>query len=164
MIEQNPIPAPPADNADFPLPEGLKERIPFHCTELLPHGAPFALIDTITDIWHDGGETVSVVHSDNPVADSQGHIGNEALIEYAAQSCAVIDSSLSDNERHPGFLVEVMDSRYGETASVGDEIKVRVSTSRKRGQFRVVVYHVCVNGKFAAEGSMKLCMVENDTL
>ena len=86
----------PKNNKPVLNHEELRARLPYPAVGLLPHGEPFALIDTIVDEWDQGGKTSSVVHPDHPLAGADGATGAETFIEYAAQTAAVLDALAGD--------------------------------------------------------------------
>ena len=137
----------------------LRKKLPFPAKGLLPHGEPFALIDTIVEEWDQGGRTSSVVHPDNPLAAADGSTGAETLIEYAAQACAALDAFQRQDKSFGGLLVEVVDSKYSVIPHVGDTVEVTISVQYDLGKWRGIAYQVSVNGKPAAEGMLKLFII-----
>ena len=136
--------------------EELRARLPFPAAGLLPHGEPFALIDTIVEEWDQGGKTSSVVHPDHPLAAADGSTGAETFIEYAAQSAAVLDAYQRQDKSFGGLLVEVVDSEYSAIPPVGDTVDVVINVQYDLGKWRGIAYQASVNGKPAAEGFLKI--------
>ena len=150
--------APKSEKPPIPHDE-LRKKLPFHAAGLLPHGEPFALVDTILEEWDQGGITSSVVHPDHPLLAADGTVGAETLIEYAAQSCAALDAFQRQDKSFGGLLVEVVDSKYTMLPRVGDTVKVTINVQYDLGKWRGIAYQTTVNGKPAAEGSLKLCII-----
>ena len=136
--------------------EELRARLPYPAAGLLPHGEPFALIDTIVDEWDQGGKTSSVVHPDNPLAAADGSTGAETLIEYAAQTCAALDAFQRGDKSFGGLLVEVVDSQYTAVPHVGDTVEVVINVQYDLGKWRGIGYEAFLNGTPAAKGTLKL--------
>jgi predicted hotdog family 3-hydroxylacyl-ACP dehydratase len=137
----------------------LRAKLPFPAADLLPHGEPFALIDTIVEEWDLGGKTTSVVHPDNPLAAADGSTGAETLIEYAAQTCAALDAFQRGDKSFGGLLVEVVDSQYTAVPHVGDTVEVVINVQYDLGKWRGIGYEASVNGKHAAKGTLKLFII-----
>ena len=150
--------APKSEKPPIPHDE-LRKKLPFPASGLLPHGEPFALVDTILEEWDQGGITSSVVHPDHPLLAADGTVGAETLIEYAAQSCAALDAFQRQDKSFGGLLVEVVDSKYTMLPRVGDTVKVTINVQYDLGKWRGIAYQTTVNGKPAAEGSLKLCII-----
>lgn len=149
--------------ATRPLPperhQELRAKLPFPAAGLLPHGEPFALIDTIVEEWDLGGKTSSVVHPDHPLAAADGSTGAETLVEYAAQACAALDAFQRGDKSFGGFLVEVVNSEYTAVPHVGDTVDVVINVEYDLGKWRGIAYEACVNGKPAGKGSLKLFII-----
>lgn len=136
--------------------EALRARLPYPAAGLLPHGEPFALIDTIVEEWDQGGKTSSVVHPDHPLAAADGSTGAETFIEYAAQSAAVLDAYQRQDKSFGGLLVEVVDSEYSSIPHVGDTVDVVINVQYDLGKWRGIGYEAFLNGTPAAKGTLKL--------
>ena len=136
--------------------EALRAKLPYPVSGLLPHGEPFALIDTIVDEWDMGGKTSSVVHPDHPLAGADGATGAETFIEYAAQTAAVRDAFQRQDKSFGGLLVEVVDSEYTDVPHVGDTMDVVINVQYDLGKWRGIGYEAFLNGKPAAKGTLKL--------
>ena len=136
--------------------EALRARLPYPAAGLLPHGEPFALIDTIVEEWDLGGKTSSVVHPDHPLAAADGSTGAETFIEYAAQTAAVLDAYQRQDKSFGGLLVEVVDSEYSAIPHVGDTVDVVINVQYDLGKWRGIGYEAFLNGKPAAKGTLKL--------
>ena len=136
--------------------EALRAKLPYPAAGLLPHGEPFALIDTIVDEWDQGGKTSSVVHPDHPLAAADGSTGAETFVEYAAQTAAVLDAYQRQDKSFGGLLVEVVDSEYSAIPHVGDTVDVVINVHYDLGKWRGIGYEAFLNGKPAAKGTLKL--------
>ena len=136
--------------------EELRARLPYPAAGLLPHGEPFALIDTIVEEWDQGGKTSSVVHPDHPLAAANGSTGAETFIEYAAQTAAVLDAYQRQDKSFGGLLVEVVDSEYSAIPHVGDTVDVVINVQYDLGKWRGIGYEAFLNGAPAAKGTLKL--------
>jgi len=136
--------------------EALRAKLPYPAAGLLPHGEPFALIDTIVDEWDQGGKTSSVVHPDHPLAGADGATGAETFIEYAAQTAAVLDAFQRQDKSFGGLLVEVVDSEYTDVPHVGDTVDLIINVQYDLGKWRGIGYEAFLNGKHAAKGTLKL--------
>ena len=139
--------------------EELRAKLPYPAAGLLPHGEPFALIDTIVDEWDMGGKTSSVVHPDHPLAAADGSTGAETFVEYAAQTAAVLDAYQRQDKSFGGLLVEVVDSEYSAIPHVGDTVDVIINVQYDLGKWRGIGYEASVNGKHAAKGTLKLFII-----
>lgn len=136
--------------------EELRAKLPYPAAGLLPHGEPFALIDTIVDEWDQGGKTSSVVHPDHPLAAADGSTGAETFVEYAAQTAAVLDAYQRQDKSFGGLLVEVVDSEYSAIPHVGDTVDVVINVQYDLGKWRGIGYEAFLNGTPAAKGTLKL--------
>ena len=136
--------------------EALRARLPYPAAGLLPHGEPFALIDTIVEEWDQGGKTSSVVHPDHPLAAADGSTGAETFIEYAAQTAAVLDAYQRQDKSFGGLLVEVVDSEYSAIPHVGDTVDIIINVQYDLGKWRGIGYEAFLNGTPAAKGTLKL--------
>ena len=136
--------------------EELRAMLPYPAAGLLPHGEPFALIDTIVEEWDQGGKTSSVVHPDHPLAGADGATGAETFIEYAAQTAAVLDAYQRQDKSFGGLLVEVVDSEYSAIPHVGDTVDVVINVQYDLGKWRGIGYEAFLNGTPAAKGTLKL--------
>ena len=143
-------PLPPERHAE------LRAKLPFPAAAMLPHGEPFALIDTIVEEWDLGGKTSSVVHPDHPLAGADGATGAETFIEYAAQTAAVLDAYQRQDKSFGGLLVEVVDSDYTAIPHVGDTVDVIINVQYDLGKWRGIGYEAFLNGTPAAKGTLKL--------
>ena len=139
--------------------EELRAKLPYPAAGLLPHGEPFALIDTIVDEWDQGGKTSSVVHPDHPLAAADGSTGAETFVEYAAQTAAVLDAYQRQDKSFGGLLVEVVDSEYSAIPHVGDTVDVVINVQYDLGKWRGIAYQASVNDKPAGEGFLKLFII-----
>ena len=148
----------PKSNRPMPVldHEALRAKLPFPAAGLLPHGEPFALIDTIVEEWDMGGKTSSVVHPDHPLAGADGLTGAETFIEYGAQTAAVLDAYQRQDKSFGGLLVEVVDSEYTAIPRVGDTTDVIINVQYDLGKWRGIGYEAFLNGKPAAKGTLKL--------
>jgi len=148
----------PKSNRPMPVldHEALRAKLPFPAAGLLPHGEPFALIDTIVEEWDMGGKTSSVVHPDHPLAGADGLTGAETFIEYGAQTAAVLDAYQRQDKSFGGLLVEVVDSEYTAIPRVGDTMDVIINVQYDLGKWRGIGYEAFLNGKPAAKGTLKL--------
>ncbi len=136
--------------------EELRAKLPYPAAGLLPHGEPFALIDTIVEEWDLGGKTSSVVHPDHPLAAADGSTGAETFIEYAAQTAAVLDAYQRQDKSFGGLLVEVVDSEYSAIPHVGDTVDIIINVQYDLGKWRGIGYEAFLNGAPAAKGTLKL--------
>ena len=136
--------------------EALRSKLPYPAAGLLPHGEPFALIDTIVEEWDQGGKTSSVVHPDHPLAAADGSTGAETFIEYAAQTAAVLDAFQRQDKSFGGLLVEVVDSEYTDVPHVGDTVDIVINVQYDLGKWRGIGYEAFLNGTPAAKGTLKL--------
>ena len=136
--------------------EELRAKLPYPAAGLLPHGEPFALIDTIVDEWDMGGKTSSVVHPDHPLAAVDGSTGAETFVEYAAQTAAVLDAYQRQDKSFGGLLVEVVDSEYSAIPHVGATVDVVINVQYDLGKWRGIGYEAFLNGTPAAKGTLKL--------
>ena len=146
----------PKNNKPLLDHEALRARLPYPAAGLLPHGEPFALIDTIVEEWDLGGKTSSVVHPDHPLAAADGSTGAETFIEYAAQTAAVLDAYQRQDKSFGGLLVEVVDSEYTAIPHVGDTVDVIINVQYDLGKWRGIGYEAFLNGTPAAKGTLKL--------
>jgi len=148
----------PKSNRPMPVldHEALRANLPCPAAGLLPHGEPFALIDTIVEEWDMGGKTSSVVHPDHPLAGADGLTGAETFIEYGAQTAAVLDAYQRQDKSFGGLLVEVVDSEYTAIPRVGDTLDVIINVQYDLGKWRGIGYEAFLNGKPAAKGTLKL--------
>ena len=143
-----------------PVPHDfLRTKLPFPAAQLLPHGEPFALIDFIVEEWDFGGRTRSVVHPEHPLAAADGSVGIETYIEYGAQTAAALDAFQRRDKSFEGLLVEVADSKYSIIPHVGDTIDVVINVQYDLGKWRGILYQASVNGKPAAEGFLKILIL-----
>ena len=152
----------PKNNKPVLNHEELRARLPYPAAGLLPHGEPFALIDTIVDEWDQGGKTSSVVHPDHPLAAADGSTGAETFIEYAAQTAAVLDAYQRQDKSFGGLLVEVVDSEYSAIPHVGDTVDVVINVQYDLGKWRGIGYEAFLNGKPAAKGTPKLFLTNDE--
>ena len=146
----------PKSNTPVLNHEELRAKLPYSAAGLVPHGEPFALIDTIVEEWDQGGKTSSVVHPDHPLAAADGSTGAETFIEYAAQSAAVLDAYQRQDKSFGGLLVEVVDSEYTAIPHVGDTVDVIINVQYDLGKWRGIGYEAFLNGSPAGKGTLKL--------
>ena len=146
----------PKSNKPLLNHDELRAKLPCPAAGLLPHGEPFALIDTIVEEWDQGGKTTSVVHPDHPLAAADGSTGAETFIEYAAQTAAVLDAFQRHDKSFGGLLVEVVDSEYTAIPHVGDTMDVIINVQYDLGKWRGIGYEAFLNGTPAAKGTLKL--------
>lgn len=127
---------------------------------LLPHGAPFSLVDQIVGILPDGGFSRSIVCAENPLLDEFGELAREALPEYAAQTAAALDSLKRGGRVSPGFLVEVVDSVFSGAAREGSVIEAETRVEYEFERWRGIRFRVAADGKPVAEGLLKICIFD----
>ena len=135
--------------------------LPISSKGMLPHDGPMLLVDELLSIGEKSSVTRSVVRADNPFLKGNDTAGREILVEYAAQTAALMDSMEHDGKVSPGFLVEVQKFNITQTPKVGDEIIVRM-----KKEFDLDVWHgisvvIEVNGVRCADGELKLCIFES---
>ncbi len=127
---------------------------------LLPHGAPFSLVDQIIGILPDGGISRSTVRPENPLLDAHGELAREAFPEYAAQTAAALDSLKHGGRVSPGFLVEVADSVFSGSAREGSSIEAETRVEYEFGRWRGIRFRVAADGTPVAEGLLKICIFD----
>lgn len=131
---------------------------PREAHSLLPHGAPFSLVDWIMGTCEDGGFSRSIARADNPMLDADGVLAREAFPEYAAQTAAALDSLKRGAKALPGLLVEVSEAAFFGSAKAGSVIEAETHVEYELGQWRGIRFRVSADGSLVAEGLLKICV------
>lgn len=145
------------------LNSGKLDRIrtlPTPVKDLLPHGGAMAFVEELLEAGEKTGVTRSVVRDSNPFLNRSGSLRREALVEYAAQSAAVLNSFELDGKIPDGLLIEIVNFRLFRTPSLGDEITVSLKKDFEMDIWHGIHFRISVNGRSCAEGGLKLCVFE----
>ena len=133
--------------------------LPCTSDNMLPHARPMLFVDRLLKIGEKQAVTESVVRESNPFVDkASGRLAREAFVEYAAQTAALMDSFEKDGRVSPGLLIEVQNFQTSRDAKVNDRITVRLKKEFDMDIWHGVSVQIEVNGEFAAQGELKLCI------
>ena len=135
--------------------------LPFSSKGALPHGGPMLIVDELLEIGERTTISRSIVREDNPFRHADGTLGREILVEYAAQTAALMDSMEHDGKVSPGMLVEVQKFNISGTPRVEDEIRVYLKKEYDFNIWHGVSIRIEINGTEVAEGELKLCIFDS---
>ena len=129
---------------------------------MLPHDGAMLFVDDLVKLGERQGITESVVRGDNPFLKKDGTLAREALIEYAAQTAALLDSQEKDGRVSPGLLIEVKDFSFAATEiKAGDRIVVDLKKEFDMDIWHGISVRITANGAFAAQGELKQCIFDS---
>lgn len=136
--------------------------LPANARELIPHKGKMALVDELVKLGDGTGETLSLIRDDNLFLDENGFLSPEALIEYAAQSAAALDSFENSGNISSGLLTGILSFSFGEKrAARGDRIRVFLRKEDELGEWNILSFRIFKNASpllLLAEGKLKLCI------
>lgn len=135
--------------------------LPISSKGMLPHDGPMLFVDELLEVGEKSSVSRSVIRKDNPFLHADGTAGREVLVEYAAQTAALMDSLEHDGKVSPGMLVEVQKFNINGAAKVGDEIRVYLKKEYDLDIWHGVSVRIHVNGTEIAEGQLKLCIFDS---
>ena len=142
----------------------LINHLPAMSQGMLPHAERMLLIDRIVCLTELYSVHEAVVRQDNPFLRSDGVLEPNALPEYAAQAAALRDSVECGGKPSPGLLCEVSKTNFFNEVRVGDLLKITVRTEYNMDIWYGIKFTILANDKIAAEGSLKLCIYNDQQL
>lgn len=135
--------------------------LPISSKGMLPHDGRMLIVDELLEVGEKSSVSRSVVREDNPFLDQTGTAGREILVEYAAQTAALMDSLEHDGKVSPGMLVEVQKFHISRPPRAGDEILVYLKKEYDLDIWHGISVHIHINGEEVAEGELKLCIFDS---
>jgi 3-hydroxyacyl-[acyl-carrier-protein] dehydratase len=131
--------------------------LPVPVEMLLPHRKPMCLVDRLVEFTDASGVVEALVGPESPLIGEDRSLDRIALIELMAQSYAAVrgySDLLHDKEVKKGFLVAAKAIRINSVASVGDVLRISVTTTGEFGDFTLADGVVTKGGEVLASGNI----------
>jgi 3-hydroxyacyl-[acyl-carrier-protein] dehydratase len=132
---------------------------------ILPHRYPFLLVDRIIEM-----DDVHIVGIKNVTANEpffQGHFPDfpvmpgVLIVEAMAQTAGVqVLSSIPDRDNKLVFLVSVDGARFRRPVVPGDQLRIEMKVTRRKGTVAKMAGRVTVDGVLVAEAEV-MCKLED---
>jgi 3-hydroxymyristoyl/3-hydroxydecanoyl-(acyl carrier protein) dehydratase len=129
-----------------------------HRAPVLPHRAPFRLLDRIVEVTAERGVGVKLVTAGDPCVTPNGVLPAAFVLETLAQAGGAYLNALGGDGTHAGLLAQVEAFSVTEPIRVGDEVRVEVSVVRRFRTTTVLQGRASVDGEVRAEGRFVLSL------
>ena len=130
--------------------------MPFDRVPLLPHAAPFLLLDRVLEVGERSGAFIKLVSAADPCVGSDGVLGAPFLIEALAQAGGALLAAQGGAGPAIGYLAAVDDFRVERDVRVGDTLRIEIELVRNFGGTVVFRGRALVDGTLCAAGRVTL--------
>lgn len=120
---------------------------------LIPHRAPFCLVDAVVEIEGERGEMELRLERDDPRLRG-GCLQPLYLVEALAQAAAALNGALHPDTAETGMLVEIGRTRLVGAARAGDTVRLRVHREQSFGALHRLSGIAIVKGRVLAETTL----------
>lgn len=134
-------------------------NLPLSAEDLIPHRLPLRLVDRLLSIDGKSGVVEARVRADCPLVSASGTLAEVALIELMAQGYATLKGYLDKQQQLPvrrGFLVGIKKMACHQIATVGDLLRITISTVAELDDFAVAETRVWRGDELLAEADIKV--------
>ena len=125
---------------------------------LLPHAAPFLLLDQVLEVEARRGAFLKLVSAADPCVDGQGLLPAAFVLEALAQASGALVAAHNAKLPAVGYLAAVDDFRVHGEVRVGDALRVEVEVVRVFASAVLVRGRALVDGALRAEGRLTLAL------
>jgi 3-hydroxymyristoyl/3-hydroxydecanoyl-(acyl carrier protein) dehydratase len=129
---------------------------------LIPHRAPFRLVDAVVEIDGEQGEMELRLARDDPRLRG-GRLQALYLIEALAQAAAALNGALHPDADERGMLVEVARARFLGDACAGDTVRLCVRREQAFGAMHRLSGTAIVGGRLLAETALTVLRTAGET-
>jgi beta-hydroxyacyl-ACP dehydratase FabZ len=133
--------------------------------QILPHRYPFLLVDRIIEMDAEHVVGIKNVTANEPFF--QGHfpefpvMPGVLIVEAMAQTAGVqVLSSIPDRDKKLVFLVSVDAARFRRPVVPGDQLRIEMKVTKRKGTVAKMAGHVTVDGVLVAEAEV-MCKLED---
>jgi radical SAM protein with 4Fe4S-binding SPASM domain len=130
--------------------------LPVPAAPLVPHKPPALMIDSLLSYGERRGVVESTITADCLWLNEDDILESSALVEFASQSVAAIDSFIHRNRVRRGMLVGISNFRFYGEAAVGDTITINIYKDSQIGDIGIVDAKIFNNDRLIAEGTLKV--------
>ena len=133
--------------------------LPVDAEELIPHRRPVCMIDRLVEYRDESCVIETLIDSGNLLVDEDGTLDRVAYMELIAQAFAAFKGyhdMLQEKPVKKGFLVVVKHMECKGEASLGDLLRINVSTVSEVGGFAVAEGIVTRGDEVIASGTLTL--------
>lgn len=123
---------------------------------VLPHRAPFRLLDRLIEASPERGVGVKLVSAGDPCVTPSGVLPAAFVLEALAQTGGAYLNALGGDGTHAGLLAQVEDFVATEPVRVGDELRIEVRVVRRFRTATVLEGRATVGDRPCAEGRFVL--------
>jgi len=125
---------------------------------LLPHAAPFLLLDQVLEVEARRGAFLKLVSAADPCVDGQGLLPAAFVLEALAQAGGALLAAHGGALPMPGYLAAVDDFRVHGDVRVVDALRVEVEILRVFATAVLLRGRALVDGAVRAEGRFTLAL------
>ena len=130
---------------------------------VLPHRYPFLMVDRVTEISTEEAVGIKNVTINEPYF--QGHFPDEPIVpgvlilEALAQLGGILISFIKGEEKEQkGYFAGIDNARFRRPVRPGDQIVLKVSVLKHRGDIFKIKGVATVDGEVAAEGELMIAL------
>lgn len=123
---------------------------------VLPHRAPFRLIDRLLEASPERGVGMKLVAASDPCVTPAGVLPAAFVLEALAQTGGAYLNALGGDATHAGLLAQVEAFTVHEPVRVGNELRVEVRVVRRFRTATVIEGRATVGERLCAEGRFVL--------
>jgi 3-hydroxyacyl-[acyl-carrier-protein] dehydratase len=133
----------------------VAEPTPF---SVLPHRAPFLLLDRTVEVGTDHGVFAKLVCANDPCIAADGTLPGVFVLEAMAQAGGAVLASGGQSQRTAGPLAKVDGFRLHDAVRVGDELRVEARLVRYTRGVSIFEARASVEGRLCAEARFSLAV------
>jgi len=123
---------------------------------VLPHRAPFRLLDRIVEATPERGVGVKLVSAGDPCVTPSGVLPAALVLEALAQCGGAYLNALGGDGTHGGLLAQIEGFASVAPVRVGDELRIEVRVVRRFRTATVLQGRALVDDRLCAEGRFVL--------
>lgn len=123
---------------------------------VLPHRAPFRLVDRLEEATPERGVGVKLVAANDPCVTAGGVLPAAFVLEALAQTGGAYLNALGGDGTHAGLLAQIEAFLVHAAVRAGDELRIEVRVLRRLGTATVLEGRATVEGALCAEGRFVL--------
>jgi len=123
---------------------------------ILPHRAPFRLIDRLLEATEQRGVGIKLVAASDPCVTVAGILPAAFVLEALAQTGGAYLNALGGDGTHGGLLAQVEAFTVHEPVRVGDTLRIEVRITRRFRAATIFEGHASVDGRAVADGRFVL--------
>lgn len=138
--------------------QGEIDRLPMSLGDLIPHGAPMRLVDSLLSVGERTAEVESEIASDNIFLDRNGVLDSTAYMEIIAQAAAAHNGFRTRHlpAKPEGMLLGAKAVTVHDKASAGDHLRTKVRKEARLGGFGIIHGTIFRGNTRIAEGEIKV--------